>query len=523
MTKINKIIPIITPFLLSTYPVIFQYNLKKYHYDFRDIYPTAIFYIGVTGLVFILFQRIYIDTRKASIFSSLFLFVFASLGQFQISLYRFLNINIFKPKYLNLTFVIFILFSVFLFILVRKGSKPDSINKIIFITGLFLFLFNLIPVLLFKIEKFPGDKRFVRQWEMERESLTRGIQPRITEKPDIYYIILDGYAREDVLKSFYSFNNGKFINKLRLLGFYVPGKSRSNYAQTFLSLASSLNMQYFDDIRDYFDKTDDYRFHLKYAIKHNKLSAILRNLGYRHVQINSNYHITENNQEADLSVENNNFFIQSSSAYDLAHLSALKLIESYFFRQTAKSFLKNIKSVGNISRDAGPTFTFYHLLLPHPPYYFDAKGKKLGPPVQFAQFKSKAKWSQKQKYTGQVKFLNGQILMLINKLLKKPGTKPIIVLQSDHGPGNFKNAWLNNPQLADGDFVHKRTGIFTAIFAPEAVKEKLYDEISPVNIFRIILSQGLGWKMNTLPDKTYYSHLYQPFDFHLRVVPEGNN
>src|SRR5207244_7041298 len=63
-------------------------------------------------------------------------------------------------------------------------------------------------------------------------------------KPDIYYIILDGYGRQDVLKDLYGFDNSDFIQFLQSRGFYVADQARANYCSTVPSLASSLNRTY---------------------------------------------------------------------------------------------------------------------------------------------------------------------------------------------------------------------------------------------------------------------------------------
>jgi len=62
--------------------------------------------------------------------------------------------------------------------------------------------------------------------------------------PDIYYIILDGYSRDDYLLEYFDYDNSPFLTWLTEQGFYVAQCSQSNYAQTRLSLASSLNMDY---------------------------------------------------------------------------------------------------------------------------------------------------------------------------------------------------------------------------------------------------------------------------------------
>ena len=54
-------------------------------------------------------------------------------------------------------------------------------------------------------------------------------------KPDIYYIILDGYSRDDTLQDFFDYDNSQFLKALEDMGFYVARCSQSNYAQTQLS------------------------------------------------------------------------------------------------------------------------------------------------------------------------------------------------------------------------------------------------------------------------------------------------
>jgi hypothetical protein len=64
--------------------------------------------------------------------------------------------------------------------------------------------------------------------------------------PDIYYIILDGHGRADVLAMLYNVDNSTFTNGLEQRGFKVASQSRSNYMRTIQSLSSSLNMSYLD-------------------------------------------------------------------------------------------------------------------------------------------------------------------------------------------------------------------------------------------------------------------------------------
>ena len=68
--------------------------------------------------------------------------------------------------------------------------------------------------------------------------------------PDVYYFILDSYGRRDGLAQAYGFDNMEFLNALEERGFYVAKCSQSNYVRTEISLASSLNMMYLQELDD---------------------------------------------------------------------------------------------------------------------------------------------------------------------------------------------------------------------------------------------------------------------------------
>ena len=63
------------------------------------------------------------------------------------------------------------------------------------------------------------------------------------DRPDVYYIILDGYSRADVIKNDLGYDNTPFLDQLRGLGFVIGSCSRSNYDATHTSITSSLNME----------------------------------------------------------------------------------------------------------------------------------------------------------------------------------------------------------------------------------------------------------------------------------------
>ena len=61
---------------------------------------------------------------------------------------------------------------------------------------------------------------------------------RRADAPDVYVILLDGYARADVLANAFGYDDSPFLDGLRSDGFEVADASHSNYLVTNLSVSS---------------------------------------------------------------------------------------------------------------------------------------------------------------------------------------------------------------------------------------------------------------------------------------------
>ena len=114
--------------------------------------------------------------------------------------------------------------------------------------------------------------------------------PSGAPKPDIYYIILDGYSRDDTLQDFFSYDNSEFLQSLKEMGFYVALCSQSNYAQTQLSLSSSSNMEYLQSIDPiYADPGNTSRAALPGMIRNSAVRKFLEDQGYQIVGFDSGF------------------------------------------------------------------------------------------------------------------------------------------------------------------------------------------------------------------------------------------
>jgi len=70
-----------------------------------------------------------------------------------------------------------------------------------------------------------------------------------------------------------------------------------------------------------------------------------------------------------------------------------------------------------------------------------------------------------------------------------------------------------NPFSLEETDVRERMPILNAYYFSDGDYSDLYEDISPVNTFRLILNQYLGTELALLPDKHYFTILNQPYKF----------
>jgi hypothetical protein len=75
-------------------------------------------------------------------------------------------------------------------------------------------------------------------------ALPKPVVPSGARLPDVYVIIPDDYARADVLKQYFHYEDSGFIRQLKKRGFLVSEQGRSPYSFSELNMAAMLNMDY---------------------------------------------------------------------------------------------------------------------------------------------------------------------------------------------------------------------------------------------------------------------------------------
>ena len=298
----------------------------------------------------------------------------------------------------------------------------------------------------------------------------------IDNSPDIYYIIFDMYAGEDALAELFGYDNSEFLSSLSSRGFYVGSESCSNYRTSYLSLSSSLNMDYIEP---------DNQLALIDLIKDSEVSRLLKSAGYQYIYVTGGVPLSGMERYADVYSYSGVFGIRvtafTQGLCDTTMLSPLARVLGGLYG--ANSILYAFGILSEIPDIEGPTFVYCHILCPHPPWFFESGGARAFNPFGPGQDEM-----IQEGYIGNLIFVNEEIEKLVDVLLSKSGIPPIIILQGDHGLWWVEECSQHYP-------------ILNAYYLPGGGEQLLYESISPVNSFRVIFNHYFGADYELLEDR----------------------
>jgi hypothetical protein len=343
---------------------------------------------------------------------------------------------------------------------------------------------------------------------------TDRVMSAVGYNPDIYTIVLDGYAREDVLRHHYAFDNSTFLNGLRARGFHVSSASTANYSWTFLSLASILNMNYLQPLLGgRIAPEARNRASVYEAVRNNAVARFLKERGYRIVHVQTTWGATLQNPYADEQVACHQRVFTNEFFRVIAEASWLKALQSRMTADLATCHLSNLESLALMGRQPGPKFVFAHFLPPHHPYLFDRQGNIRRTANLSNQFEyQKRLWSEKDLYVDQIVFMNREITNAVDRILAASPRPPIIIIQSDHGPTVERD-------VTPDEAMQVRFANLAAYLLPAAPEQLIPNAESAVNQFRHIFNHYFDASLDILPNRHYFSEFDPPYTFKDVTVP----
>jgi hypothetical protein len=336
-------------------------------------------------------------------------------------------------------------------------------------------------------------------------------------RPNIFYILADEYAREDVLRAKYDFDNAPFLDALRKRGFVDAAQSVANYSFTYMALPALVSMDYvpsqlspprtinrmlnaggeaplFEDL-----ERSGYRVHL---------------LPYRiHLPSTERYFVLPHKGQWQRLIESDYFdllFAATPVAYLRGWIAELRaeVPPSYHFT------MSQFDQIRRLAREPGSVFVFAHLAHPHRPFVFKADGSPW-PMSYVAEIGPDRRRSESEMllfrklYADQIAGLNAHLIRLVDDILEASTSPPIIIIQADHGPrpanwarlGNGMNHWeLYHEGLVD---LREWMGILSVAHLPGHA-DRFYPTISPVNTLRLVLSTYLDFDLPLLEDRAFF-------------------
>lgn len=494
---------VIHPFLVAAYPILALLSHNVEEIGMGDALRSLIAAQVAAAILLTLTRLIFKDWRKAGLVTSITLIFFFSYGHIYAAIKGINATALMLGRHRLLVPLFIILWALLVWWVARLKSDLRMATQTITLIAAIALVF---PV--FNISRYLVRSATYSVPELQSQAGNPGA---LGYKPDIYYIILDGYARDDVLADLYGYDNRAFLGALEDMGFQIAECSLSNYAQTQLSVASSMNMNYLQSIDEiYADPQNGSRAGLTSLIRQSAVRQFLEGLGYKIVSFESGWGWTDI-FDADFflapSVRSANYMGLMSGTNDFEVIliktsggilvadATIKLPELLTPdlnspKKVQRARIQYILDVlPLVPRMTSPKFVFAHIVTPHTPFLFDADGGPIEGEVEGADG-----------YRDQVTHINKRILPILRGIIQDSENPPIIILQADHG-------WaLGDPQ--------GRMRILNAYYLPEA-DEAVDASITPVNTFRMILDEYFEAGYDRLEDLSYYSKYEKPYDYTL--------
>jgi hypothetical protein len=325
---------------------------------------------------------------------------------------------------------------------------------------------------------------------------------------DIYLIILDGYANDEVLHEVFGYDNSRFTDSLRALGFRIPTSVRSNYPFTALSLPSLLNFEYLTPLAEELGPRETDQSLPMYLAENNRAVDFVKRHGYRFAFFPSAWFPpTQQNRHADFEfrawsgINLRRALMASDFRRKFAKSTLLTLFYPSSLRSDVELFTRSFAGLEHVVRPDRPSFVFAHFLVPHAPYLLD-HGCRL---VRDAGWIRIGSPEDRAGYIGQIECVNTKTLELVTALRNRPGPPPIILLQGDHG------SWARDP-FAHPDApptqaaARERFGAFGAYYLPDGGESAFPDSVTLVNVLRYVFAYYLGAALPPKPDSLFFSY-----------------
>jgi hypothetical protein len=347
---------------------------------------------------------------------------------------QFFDKTFFQLQFRFLFCLLFGLLVVFFFVKEKWNFEWVSINKII---NVFIIIFCFISITS-GIINYISYKNNLRIYANKFIPAIKNLDNRY-----IVWILLDEHASPSVLRN--NLNTHDFLaDSLSSKGFYVFDSLPSTMDGTIYSINAIFNLD---------DKAlPECHMNLFASLKESKWTYQLKKMGYKVNNLDF-FDIGDEPKSDDLNIFYNTYYEQVFDATTFQNIfSKFSPVQAHinascstYNAHVLQKFKKNINT-----REAQPTFTWVHLLMPHYPFLKNENG--LDNPPEIVNSVNLPNDMVNRYYVGYLKYCDKVALQMLETI--RNWRDKIIIISGDHG---FRNS------LADND--PRRYATFAAIYS----------------------------------------------------------
>lgn len=450
-----------------------------------------------TLLLFLLLNRLIKEKTKAGLITLFFSIYFLFFYSIKEKLAGVPVLDFFS--HYRIYIPVSLLLLAFIFYKLLKAKKTGNLTLFF---NLLLLLYTGIEVWKHATLAITGEKTtpVVLQAINDKSGNRSTIAP-----PDIYYIIFDSYPSPAYQEEILELKNHRLDSFLSSKGFFLIQESKSNYNKTAFSIASSLQMQYLDWIRE---NTVSVPYHYNKAMQQIEKAVVLKWLAENNYQlINLSVFDWQGQiplvKERFLTASTRQIIYFNSLWYRIKWDAGLYLFPSFHKKSAAinqaqnKAVLSAFKnfnlqiadSLIQLSKGTAqqPKFVYAHFELPHFPFFYDSSGKA----YPETDIYSNEMLKDKDRFRDYIVYTDKQVMKLADSLLRMKNA--VIIVQSDHGVNEFQGSG-------------KRDAFrnYSAFYFPDSNYSQLYPGMSNVNTFRVVFNKYFGQQLPLLSDSSIY-------------------
>jgi len=477
------------PLFLFLLPLFFCLHGSVENFGYVNVLPVIKLFIIILVILLLLFLIIRFYTKN-TVFAALIAFYIGLWNLFFGTLHYWIKSTPVLSWLGSYTVLVPFLFaSIIILAIVLKKHKAFQ-HTLLYYLNLLLLIYCLYDFTLL-------ISRYAKGSELKKVHVAFD-HSKVTARPDVYYLLFDGYPGYKSLKDYFGYANDSLYHFLTNKGFKIL-PSRSNYNLTYFSMESVFNMEYVNDIAFPDSITQiDYLRRIN-GIKNAEVFSIFTSMGYS-IQNLSLFDIRDQHKIAnnpnvisgiDLFTYNifySKFFrdvgwVLLTGKYEVPVIKDL-FKEVPLNKRVEEAFYTNLQ----IKKDR-PAFLYAHFFLPHEPVFFDSAGNALPEEI----ITNKKTVLDKRYYLGYLKYTNTKIVSFINEIIKKD-PDALIIIMSDHGYRSYNNI-AYRPYFFDNICAVRFTGNSCA-------EDQLIS--SNVNVFRYIFNCTYNQQLPYLKDTSIF-------------------